>query len=136
MNAADRTFMARFHAALATAHATADRIATGSMSTLRREMAAEALRSFAEEARVALDLGIRISASDLGLHNFMQTSLSNFGQGFDALKFEAVATQSAALTAIGLGYVGEACPECANFTLVRNGTCLKCDTCGSTTGCS
>ena len=34
------------------------------------------------------------------------------------------------------GYVGEACPECANFTLVRNGTCLKCDTCGCTTGCS
>jgi ribonucleoside-diphosphate reductase alpha chain len=34
------------------------------------------------------------------------------------------------------GYVGEACPECHNFTLVRNGTCLKCDTCGSTTGCS
>jgi ribonucleoside-diphosphate reductase alpha chain len=34
------------------------------------------------------------------------------------------------------GYVGEACPECANFTMVRNGTCLKCDTCGSTTGCS
>ncbi len=32
------------------------------------------------------------------------------------------------------GYVGEACPECSNFTLVRNGTCLKCDTCGSTTG--
>ena len=34
------------------------------------------------------------------------------------------------------GYVGEACPECNNFTMVRNGTCLKCDTCGSTTGCS
>jgi ribonucleoside-diphosphate reductase alpha chain len=34
------------------------------------------------------------------------------------------------------GYIGEACPECANFTLVRNGTCLKCDTCGATTGCS
>jgi ribonucleoside-diphosphate reductase alpha chain len=34
------------------------------------------------------------------------------------------------------GYEGEACPECANFTLVRNGTCMKCDTCGSTTGCS
>ena len=34
------------------------------------------------------------------------------------------------------GYVGEACPECQNFTLVRNGTCLKCDTCGATTGCS
>jgi ribonucleoside-diphosphate reductase alpha chain len=34
------------------------------------------------------------------------------------------------------GYVGEACTECGNFSLVRNGTCLKCDTCGSTTGCS
>jgi len=34
------------------------------------------------------------------------------------------------------GYEGEACGNCGNFTLVRNGTCLKCDTCGSTTGCS
>jgi ribonucleoside-diphosphate reductase alpha chain len=34
------------------------------------------------------------------------------------------------------GYVGEACPECGNFTMVRNGTCLKCETCGGTTGCS
>jgi len=34
------------------------------------------------------------------------------------------------------GYAGDACPECGNFTLVRNGTCLKCDTCGGTTGCS
>ena len=32
------------------------------------------------------------------------------------------------------GYVGESFPECANFTMVRNGTCLKCDTCGGTTG--
>ena len=34
------------------------------------------------------------------------------------------------------GYTGEACGECGNFTLVRNGTCLKCDTCGGTSGCS
>ncbi len=34
------------------------------------------------------------------------------------------------------GYEGEACSECANFTMVRNGTCLKCDTCGATSGCS
>jgi ribonucleoside-diphosphate reductase alpha chain len=34
------------------------------------------------------------------------------------------------------GYEGEACDECGNFTLVRNGTCLKCDTCGGTSGCS
>ena len=34
------------------------------------------------------------------------------------------------------GYEGESCSECGNFTMVRNGTCLKCDTCGSTSGCS
>ena len=34
------------------------------------------------------------------------------------------------------GYEGEMCGECGNFTLVRNGTCMKCDTCGQTTGCS
>lgn len=34
------------------------------------------------------------------------------------------------------GYTGDACPSCQSFTLVRNGTCLKCDSCGSTTGCS
>jgi len=34
------------------------------------------------------------------------------------------------------GYEGDSCSECGNFTLVRNGTCLKCETCGSTSGCS
>ena len=34
------------------------------------------------------------------------------------------------------GFEGSACNDCGNFTLVRNGTCLKCNTCGTTTGCS
>ncbi|MGH6762876.1 MAG: vitamin B12-dependent ribonucleotide reductase [Phyllobacterium sp.] len=34
------------------------------------------------------------------------------------------------------GYTGDSCSECQNFTMVRNGTCLKCDTCGGTSGCS
>jgi ribonucleoside-diphosphate reductase alpha chain len=34
------------------------------------------------------------------------------------------------------GYEGDPCPECMQFTLVRNGSCLKCDSCGATTGCS
>ena len=34
------------------------------------------------------------------------------------------------------GYTGDICPECGSMTMVRNGTCLKCTTCGSTTGCS
>jgi ribonucleoside-diphosphate reductase alpha chain len=34
------------------------------------------------------------------------------------------------------GYEGDPCGDCGNFTLVRNGTCMKCNTCGGTTGCS
>jgi ribonucleoside-diphosphate reductase alpha chain len=34
------------------------------------------------------------------------------------------------------GYEGDPCSECGQFTMVRNGTCLKCITCGTTTGCS
>ena len=34
------------------------------------------------------------------------------------------------------GYEGDSCGECGNFTLVRNGTCMKCNTCGATSGCS
>jgi ribonucleoside-diphosphate reductase alpha chain len=38
--------------------------------------------------------------------------------------------------AIEKGYTGDVCLECQSLTMVRNGTCLKCMTCGSTSGCS
>jgi ribonucleoside-diphosphate reductase alpha chain len=38
--------------------------------------------------------------------------------------------------ALAKGYSGDACGTCGQFALVRNGTCLKCDSCGSTSGCS
>ncbi|MFN2527426.1 MAG: LAGLIDADG family homing endonuclease [Candidatus Baltobacteraceae bacterium] len=38
--------------------------------------------------------------------------------------------------AVAKGYAGDACGDCGQFTLVRNGTCLKCDSCGATSGCS
>ena len=34
------------------------------------------------------------------------------------------------------GYEGDSCTNCGSFTMVRNGVCLKCDTCGETSGCS
>jgi len=34
------------------------------------------------------------------------------------------------------GYTGDSCSSCSNFMMVRNGTCLKCEACGETTGCS
>ena len=43
---------------------------------------------------------------------------------------------SAAQAAREKGYTGDPCPECGHLTLVRNGACMKCQTCGATTGCS
>jgi ribonucleoside-diphosphate reductase alpha chain len=57
----------------------------------------------------------------------------------DAAK-EAAEAKAVAATrrqkAIMQGYTGNMCSECQNFTMVRNGTCEKCDTCGATSGCS
>jgi len=36
----------------------------------------------------------------------------------------------------GLGFTGDICDDCGSSQMVRNGTCLKCNDCGSTTGCS
>ena len=43
---------------------------------------------------------------------------------------------SAVEEASKFGFEGDPCPECGQFTLVSNGSCLKCVSCGSTTGCS
>jgi len=34
------------------------------------------------------------------------------------------------------GYTGDICASCGSSQMRRNGTCLKCDSCGETTGCS
>ena len=90
-----------------------------------------------------------IQASGSGAHGFVQGATALKPPGLDpgvaeraalaigsslAPQAETVAEKRA--EARMKGYVGESCPECGNFTMVRNGTCLKCDTCGGTTGCS
>ena len=66
---------------------------------------------------------------------------SNIEQGVstpDAIKASSSGDAMASKVQVArmMGYEGDACPECSAFTLVRNGTCLKCDSCGATTGCS
>ncbi|MEM1192978.1 MAG: vitamin B12-dependent ribonucleotide reductase [Pseudomonadota bacterium] len=62
----------------------------------------------------------------------------------DSLKSKAIrgslatpgSKQNAIFEARAKGYEGDACPDCGQFTLVRSGTCLKCESCGASTGCS
>jgi len=62
----------------------------------------------------------------------------HIGGGVSGLKLKSVGDGQAALIrdARAQGYEGESCPECGALTMVRNGTCLKCMTCGGTSGCS
>jgi len=53
-----------------------------------------------------------------------------------AAKAGAPTVVHAIRTAQAQGYTGDPCPTCQSLTLVRNGSCLKCMTCGGTTGCS
>ncbi len=57
-------------------------------------------------------------------------------QGSASASASADVKSQRAFAARAQGYEGDPCDECGNFTMVRSGTCLKCDTCGTTTGCS
>jgi ribonucleoside-diphosphate reductase alpha chain len=48
----------------------------------------------------------------------------------------SVSPSSARDLALLKGYTGDSCSDCGSFTMVRNGSCQKCDTCGATSGCS
>ena len=48
----------------------------------------------------------------------------------------ASADNAAKVRAAMAGYTGDTCTSCMNMTMRRNGTCLVCATCGTTTGCS
>lgn len=93
----------------------------------------------------ANDAVARSTSSAMGLATAGATALKEEPEAYgeeqmSKLGFAAPAAQPSAserrAEAIMKGYVGDSCGECGNFTLVRNGTCLKCNTCGSTTGCS
>jgi ribonucleoside-diphosphate reductase alpha chain len=95
-----------------------------------------------------LDLDIRIAEVALQVQeavaNPVATAMAALEQRFAADADAAAAKSGARRDAVAKraaeaklkGYEGDACGSCGNFTLVRNGTCLKCDTCGGTSGCS
>jgi ribonucleoside-diphosphate reductase alpha chain len=65
-----------------------------------------------------------------------QAALSAGGSSAASAARSVPPTATAVQQARWMGYEGDPCPECGSLTLVRNGTCLKCESCGATTGCS
>jgi len=76
------------------------------------------------------------SASPHLLNTEMVANQVSTGVEYGLADHETVTSMGHAQEARMKGFEGDPCSECGNFTLVRNGTCLKCNTCGSTSGCS
>ena len=64
-----------------------------------------------------------------------ETRAQGFAETTSAFALGAASTDARTKAKLQ-GYTGDPCGECGNYTLVRNGTCLKCNTCGGTSGCS
>jgi len=74
-------------------------------------------------AGMAMGEGLGVASEEGGMaFSMSEKAFDDFAQKYAAARMK--------------GYEGDPCPECGSMSLVRNGSCLKCDSCGSTTGCS
>ncbi len=76
-----------------------------------------------------------VEARDVNQESVYESKTVISGGSSSSMRKSDIRT-SRAMEARIKGYEGDGCTECGNFTMVRNGTCLKCDTCGTTSGCS
>lgn len=110
----ERGFAAGVRFAIEVADAVAARV-EASAATHRAEGAICALQAFAEDLR-----------AEIGAAPAPRPDTAAPRRALPAAREEARLK----------GYEGDPCPDCGSMTMVRNGTCLKCDSCGATTGCS
>ncbi|VDC33350.1 vitamin B12-dependent ribonucleotide reductase [Pseudogemmobacter humi] len=108
--------------------------ASKSLEVLRQISSTGYLRKRLPQELVVLRGGMGATALN-GEASALSMLLPEAGMGSTALASGSVSMDARARARIQ-GYEGEACGECGNYTLVRNGTCLKCNTCGGTSGCS
>ncbi|NUB43361.1 vitamin B12-dependent ribonucleotide reductase [Fertoebacter nigrum] len=109
-----------------------DAAASRSLEVLKQISSTGYLRKRLPQDLVVLQGGAGGSLSaDMGLLTGLATGTS----GMTAL-VSGVVGMDARVKAKMQGYEGDPCGECGNYTLVRNGTCMKCNTCGGTSGCS
>jgi len=80
--------------------------------------------------------GVPIDPPKLQSASSNGTSQVTVGGGAQQTGPAAMAKTEKARVAVAKGYSGDACTDCGQFTLVRNCTCLKCYSCGATSGCS
>ncbi|MBV1867749.1 MAG: vitamin B12-dependent ribonucleotide reductase [Marinosulfonomonas sp.] len=118
--------------------------ANKSLEVLKQISSTGYLRKRVPQELVVLQGGVGATALDSAVDpaSTLQTLVPETGSGAG---FSETATSYSAGSAAPMderakakmqGYEGDPCGECGNYTLVRNGTCMKCNTCGGTSGCS
>ncbi|MEQ8897466.1 MAG: vitamin B12-dependent ribonucleotide reductase [Roseovarius sp.] len=117
--------------------------ANKSLEVLKQISSTGYLRKRLPQELVVFNGGQAMGATALGGASDPTTTLKTLVP--ETAQATVTTTTTAASGAVGMnaatkarmqGYEGEACGDCGNYTLVRNGTCMKCNTCGSTSGCS
>ena len=89
-----------------------------------------------EAAEVKIDQPkAKLKSSESSAAYAESPKLAAVGGGGSVLSSRAISLD-AVRDARAKGYEGDPCGECGQFTLVRNGSCLKCTACGATSGCS
>jgi ribonucleoside-diphosphate reductase alpha chain len=115
--------------------------ASRSLEVLKQISSTGYLRKRMPQELIVLQGGMAATAFNGDATQALQTLVPDIVVGQTA----STSLSSGTTTATGMdarvkakmqGYEGEACGECGNYTLVRNGTCMKCNTCGGTSGCS
>jgi ribonucleoside-diphosphate reductase alpha chain len=113
-----------------------DQAATRGLEVLKQISSTGYLRKRLPQELVVLQGGMTtagLGSDAMGSLSLMMTETTTFGA--TALSSGTVG-MDARVKARMQGYEGDPCGECGNYTLVRNGTCMKCNTCGGTSGCS
>ncbi len=103
--------------------------ASSQVDVLKKVVSTGYLRNRAPQELMVLDGGMNPVAA-------LNTLVPEVAEAAVAEAVGATTQMSARDKAKMQGYEGDPCGECGNYTLVRNGTCMKCNTCGGTSGCS
>ncbi|CAM1649551.1 N-terminal domain [Bartonella choladocola] len=113
--------------------------AKSNVTTLKTAASVQAKASPSLETHGATALKPDLSEEENKINNLFDADTSDEAKAEEMANEVAEAKKLASdrrKQAMMQGYTGDMCSECQNFTMVRNGTCLKCDTCGATSGCS
>ncbi|MDP2082837.1 MAG: vitamin B12-dependent ribonucleotide reductase [Pseudotabrizicola sp.] len=120
-----------------------DAAATRGLEVLRQISSTGYLRKRLPQELVVLQGGMGATALANGtdpvsvLNTLVpQARMASFSETTSTYAIGTATSMDARTKAKMQGYEGDPCGECGNYTLVRNGTCMKCNTCGGTSGCS